>query len=32
VTHYIHPDAAATQRRWVRWTRRRGEPVQTDDD
>jgi MFS family permease len=32
VTHYIHPDAAATQRRWVRWTRRRGEPVQVDDD
>ncbi|HZA85167.1 MAG TPA: MFS transporter [Actinomycetes bacterium] len=32
VSHFIHPDAAATQRRWVRWTRRRGEPVQADDD
>jgi MFS family permease len=31
VSHFIHPDAAATQRRWVRWTRRRGEPVQADD-
>jgi hypothetical protein len=30
VSHFIHPDAA-TQRRWVRWTRRRGEPVQADD-
>jgi MFS family permease len=33
VSHYIHPDAAMTQRRWVRWTRRRqGDLVQTDDD
>jgi predicted MFS family arabinose efflux permease len=32
VSHYIHPGAAVTQRRWVRWTRRRGEPVQADDD
>ena len=33
VSHFIHPDAAATQRRWVRWTRRRqGELVQADDD
>jgi quinol monooxygenase YgiN len=31
VSHFIHPDAAATQRRWVRWTRRRGEPVQAED-
>jgi MFS family permease len=32
VSHFIHPDAAMTQRRWVRWTRRRqGEPVQADD-
>ena len=30
VSHFIHPDAA-TQPRWVRWTRRRGEPVQADD-
>jgi hypothetical protein len=27
VSHFIHP-AAATQRRWVRWTRRQGDPVQ----
>jgi MFS family permease len=33
VSHFIHPDAASTQRRWVRWTRRRqGELVQADDD
>jgi quinol monooxygenase YgiN len=33
VSHYIHPDAAARQRRWVRWTRRgQGEPAQADDD
>jgi predicted MFS family arabinose efflux permease/quinol monooxygenase YgiN len=33
VSHYIHPDAAMTQRRWVRWTRRRqGDLVQADDD
>jgi MFS family permease len=33
VSHFIHPDAAATQRRWVRWTRRRqGELAQSDDD
>jgi MFS family permease len=32
VSHFIHPDAAAPQRRWVRWTRRRhGDLVQTDD-
>jgi hypothetical protein len=32
VSHFIHPDAAATQRRWVRWTRRRqGGPLQADD-
>jgi hypothetical protein len=32
VSHFIHPDAAMTQRRWVRWTRRRhGDLVQTDD-
>jgi len=31
VSHFIHPDATASQRRWVRWTRRRGEPVQADD-
>jgi predicted MFS family arabinose efflux permease/quinol monooxygenase YgiN len=33
VSHFIHPAAAAPQRRWVRWTRRRqGELVQADDD
>jgi len=33
VSHFIHPGAAMTQRRWVRWARRRqGDPVQTDDD
>jgi MFS family permease len=33
VSHYIHPDAAMTQRRWVRWARRRqGDLVQADDD
>jgi MFS family permease len=33
VSHFIHPDAAAPQRRWVRWTRRRqGELVQADED
>jgi MFS family permease len=33
VSHFIHPDAAMTQRRWVRWTRRRqGDLVQADDD
>jgi MFS family permease len=33
VSHFIHPDAAMTQRRWVRWARRRqGELVQADDD
>ena len=33
VSHFIHPDAATTQRRWVRWTRRRqGDPVQTGDE
>jgi MFS family permease len=33
VSHFIHPDAASPQRRWVRWTRRRqGELVQADDD
>jgi quinol monooxygenase YgiN len=31
VSHYIHPDAATPQRRWVRWTRRRGAPAQTED-
>jgi hypothetical protein len=30
VSHFIHSDAA-TQRRWVRWTRRRGEPLPADD-
>ena len=32
VSHFIHPDAAAPQRRWVRWTRSRlrGQPVQAD--
>ncbi|HEX2375733.1 MAG TPA: MFS transporter [Actinomycetota bacterium] len=32
VSHFIHPDAAIPQRRWIRWTRRHGEPVQADDD
>jgi len=33
VSHFIYPDAAITQRRWVRWTRRhQGEPAQADDD
>jgi MFS family permease len=33
VSHYIHPDAATRQRRWVRWTRRRhGDLVQADED
>jgi quinol monooxygenase YgiN len=33
VSHYIHPDAATPQRRWVRWTRRhQGDLVQADDD
>jgi predicted MFS family arabinose efflux permease len=33
VSHFIHPDAAITQRRWVRWTRRhQGGPAQADDD
>jgi MFS family permease len=33
VSHYIHPDAATSQRRWVRWTRRRhGDLVQADED
>jgi MFS family permease len=32
VSHFIHPDAAMTQRRWVRWARRQGGLVQTDDD
>jgi quinol monooxygenase YgiN len=32
VSHFIHPDAAVPQRRWVRWTRRHGELVQADDD
>jgi len=32
VSHFVHPDAAIPQRRWVRWTRRPGEPVQADDD
>jgi MFS family permease len=33
VSHFIHPDAAMTQRRWVRWARRRqGDLVQADDD
>jgi MFS family permease len=33
VSHLIHPDAATTQRRWVRWTRRQqGEFAQADDD
>jgi MFS family permease len=32
VSHFVHPDAAARQRRWVRWTRAGGEPVQADDD
>jgi MFS family permease len=32
VSHFIHPDAAATQRRWVRWTRRRGEPTQAGEE
>jgi MFS family permease len=31
VSHFIHPDAAATQRRWVRWTPRQGAPVQADE-
>src|SRR5215218_1769849 len=33
VSHFIRPDAAIAQRRWVRWTRRhQGEPAQADDD
>jgi MFS family permease len=32
VSHFIHPDAAVPQRRWVRWTRRQGGAVQADDD
>jgi MFS family permease len=32
VSHFIHPDAAMTQRRWIRWARRQGGLVQTDDD
>jgi MFS family permease len=32
VSHFIHPDAAITQRRWVRRARRQGEPAQADDD
>jgi MFS family permease/quinol monooxygenase YgiN len=33
VSHFVHPDAVATERRWVRWTRRRqGELVEADDD
>jgi MFS family permease len=32
VSHFIHPDAATPQRRWVRWARRHGELVQADDD
>ncbi|HTE67833.1 MAG TPA: MFS transporter [Actinomycetes bacterium] len=33
VSHFIHPDAATTQRRWVRWTRRQqGEFAQADED
>jgi MFS family permease len=32
VSHFVHPDAAIPQRRWVRWTRRSGEAVQADDD
>jgi quinol monooxygenase YgiN len=32
VSHFIHPDAAMTQRRWVRWARRRGDLVHSDDD
>jgi MFS family permease len=33
VSHFIHPDAAIAQRRWVRWIRRhQGEPAQADDD
>jgi MFS family permease len=32
VSHFVHPDAATPQRRWVRWTRRSGEAVQADDD
>ena len=32
VSHFIHPDAATGQRRWVRWTRRRqGDPVQAEE-
>jgi MFS family permease len=32
VSHFIHPDAATPQRRWVRWTRRHGDLVEADDD
>jgi MFS family permease len=32
VSHFVHPDAAIPQRRWVRWTRRHGDLVQADDD
>jgi len=33
VSHFVHPDAATPQRRWVRWTRRhQGDLVQADDD
>jgi len=33
VSHFIHPDAATPQRRWVRWTRRHhGDLLQADDD
>ncbi|HEX8132515.1 MAG TPA: MFS transporter [Actinomycetes bacterium] len=34
VSHFIHPEAATRQRRWVHWTRARlrGQPVHTDGD
>ena len=31
VSHFIHPDAATIQRRWVRWTRWRDEPAQAGE-
>ena len=32
VSHFIHPDAAPTQRRWVRWTRRHGDLAQAGEE
>jgi quinol monooxygenase YgiN len=33
VSHFIHPDAATPQRRWVRWTRRhQADLLQADDN